>query len=121
MVDGEGNSCRKEVSMRYEYSARLREDLNVRVLAALHTQGIVNVAVVAEEVRRCNLAENIALEDIEHLVMQTAQFYGAPMEFDGLTVVMETSGSLSDVGLLHGNGSLEDEAVQLDPHQMHMQ
>ncbi|MCV3210808.1 hypothetical protein OHD62_21945 [Mesorhizobium sp. YC-39] len=107
--------------MRHEYSAQLREDLNVQVLTALHSQGIVNVAVVAEEVRRRNLAENIALEDIEHLVMQTAQFYAAPMEFDGLTVVMETSGALSDVGLLHGNGSLEEEAAQLDPHQMHIQ
>lgn len=107
--------------MRHEYSAQLREDLNVQVLTALQAQGIINVAVVAEEVRQRNLAENIALEDIEHLVMQTAQFYGAPMEFDGLTVVMETTGSLSDVGLLQGNGSLEEEAAQLDPHQVRMQ
>ncbi|PDQ23028.1 hypothetical protein CN311_00805 [Mesorhizobium sanjuanii] len=108
--------------MRYEYSAQLREDLNAQVLAALHARGIVNVAVVAEEVRRRNLAENIALEDIEHLVIQVAQFYGAPMEFDGLTAVMGKGGSSLDTGVaLPGNGSLEDEAGQLDPRQMHVQ
>lgn len=106
--------------MRYEYSAQLREDLNAQVLAALHARGIVNVAVVAEEVRRRNLAENIALEDIEHLVMQAAQFYGAPMEFDGLTVLMETSVSRPNNGLT-ANGGLKDEAAQLDSHQGQLQ
>ena len=73
--------------MRYGYSARLREDLNSRVLAALRARGMVNIAVVAEDVRLRNLDENIALEDVERLVMQTAQLYGAVMELDGLTSV----------------------------------
>jgi hypothetical protein len=74
-------------SMRYMYSVQLREDLNSRVLAALRSRGMVNIAVVAEEVRLANLDENIALEDVERLVMQTAQLYGAAMELDGLTTV----------------------------------
>jgi hypothetical protein len=77
----------REVSMRYGYSAQLREDLNSRVLAALRSRGMVNIATVAEEVRTHNLDENIALEDVERLVMQVAQLYGAAMELDGLTAV----------------------------------
>ena len=73
--------------MRYGYSAQLREDLNSQVLAALRSRGIVNIAMVAEDVRLRNLDENIALEDVERLVMQVAQLYGAVMEFDGLTAV----------------------------------
>jgi hypothetical protein len=64
------------------FSSRLREDLNSRVLAALHATGVVNVAAVAEDVRLRNLDENVAREDIEYLVMQTAELYGAAMEFD---------------------------------------
>ncbi|UDL89560.1 hypothetical protein LGH82_31670 [Mesorhizobium sp. PAMC28654] len=70
--------------MRFEYSAHLREDVNSQVQAALHAKGIVNISVVAEEVRLRNLAENVALEDIEHLVMHAAQLYGAAIEFDGV-------------------------------------
>ncbi|ESX59914.1 MULTISPECIES: hypothetical protein [unclassified Mesorhizobium] len=73
--------------MRYGYSARLREDLNSRVLGALRSRGMVNIAVVAEDIRLRNLDENVALEDVERLVMQTAQLYGAVMELDGLTSV----------------------------------
>jgi hypothetical protein len=73
--------------MRYGYSAQLREDLNSRVLAAMRYRGMVNIAMVAEEVRLANLDENIALEDVERLVMQTAQLYGAMMELDGLIAI----------------------------------
>ncbi|MGX5843119.1 hypothetical protein ACWGTI_20570 [Mesorhizobium sp. ArgA1] len=48
---------------------------------------MVNIATVAEDVRTHNLDENIALEDVERLVMQVAQLYGAAMELDGLTAV----------------------------------
>nr|WP_246800826.1 hypothetical protein [Mesorhizobium amorphae] len=99
--------------MRYGYSAQLREDLNVQVLAALHARGIVNVAAVAEEVRRRNLAENIALEDVECLVVQVSQLYGAAMEFDGLTAIVEECGPPAD-GELAENGSLgfQDAAAE---------
>jgi hypothetical protein len=95
--------------MRYGYSEHLRDDVISRVQAALLSAGIVNVAAVAEAVRVRNLAENVALEDIEHLVMQAAQFYGAAMEFDGLTTV-------ATAGPLPGNGSInsiEDRTIPL--------
>ncbi len=78
--------------MRFEYSSQLREDVNSQVQAALHAKGIVNISLVAEEVRLRNLAENIALEDIEYLVMHSAQLYGAPIEFDGDMTSCDGSG-----------------------------
>ena len=71
--------------MRYEYSARLRDDVNSAVQAAFSKTGIVNIAAVAEHVRVSNLAENVALEDVEHLVLQAAQLLGAAIEFDALS------------------------------------
>ncbi|UVK46281.1 hypothetical protein BPNPMPFG_001906 [Mesorhizobium sp. AR07] len=71
--------------MRYDYSARLRDDVSSAVQTAFKTAGIVNITVVAEQVRVRNLAENVALEDIEHLVLQAAQLIGAAIEFDGLS------------------------------------
>ena len=70
--------------MRYDYSAQLRDDVSSAVHTAFATAGIVNITVVAEQVRIRNLAENVALEDIEHLVLQAAQLVGAAIEFDGL-------------------------------------
>jgi hypothetical protein len=70
--------------MRYDYSAQLRDDVSSAVLMALKKTGIVNITAVAEQVRVKNLGENVALEDIEHLVLQAAQLIGAAIEFDGL-------------------------------------
>ncbi|MBZ9841232.1 hypothetical protein [Mesorhizobium sp. CA5] len=64
------------------FSNRLRDDSHCKVQQALRIDGIVNIIRVAEEIRLKNLAENIAREDIESLVMQIAQLYGAPIEFD---------------------------------------
>ena len=71
--------------MRYDFSVRLRDDVSSAVQTAFKTAGIVNITAVAEQVRVRNLAENVALEDIEHLVMQAAQLIGAAIEFDGLS------------------------------------
>jgi hypothetical protein len=70
--------------MRYDYSTRLRDDVRSAVQTAFRTAGIVNITAVAEHVRVRNLAENVALEDVESLVLQAAQLIGAPIEFDGL-------------------------------------
>jgi hypothetical protein len=64
------------------FSIRLRDDAHHKVQRALRTTGIVNIIRLSEEIRLNNLAENIAREDIEDLVMQIAQLYGAPIEFD---------------------------------------
>ncbi|MER8786357.1 hypothetical protein NKH71_00570 [Mesorhizobium sp. M0983] len=72
-------------SMRYRFSVRLHDDVNSRVRATLRSRIAINLTAVAEAVRLQNLAENVAREDIEWLVMQAAQLQGAAIEFDGFT------------------------------------
>ncbi|CDX27874.1 hypothetical protein MPL3356_70312 [Mesorhizobium plurifarium] len=64
------------------FSIQLRDDAHRRVQQALRIKGIVNIIRLSEEIRLNNLAENIAREDIEDLVLQIAQLYAAPIEFD---------------------------------------
>jgi hypothetical protein len=102
--------------MRDGYSAHLCHDVNLQVWTAARCKGIVNVTAVAEAVRLRNLAENVALEDIECLVLQAAQFYGAAMEFDSLTVFEPGNVDRHSLGCdaLPGRGDvdvLEDRAV----------
>jgi len=87
--------------MRYDYSMRLRDDVNAAVEKAFKTAGIVNITVTAEQVRVMNLAENVALEDVEYLVLQAAQMLGAAIEFDTLGCGL----------VLSGNGVEGDEPV----------
>ena len=64
------------------YSEKLRNDAHCHVQAAMRASGIVNLIRVAEQIRVGNLDENIAREDVEELVLQVAQVYGAAVEFD---------------------------------------
>ncbi|MGX5805020.1 hypothetical protein ACWGS9_27750 [Bradyrhizobium sp. Arg314] len=64
------------------FSNRLRDDAHCKVQEALRINGIINIIRLSEEIRLKNLAENIAREDIENLVMEVSQLYGAPIEFD---------------------------------------
>ncbi|BAB49085.1 MULTISPECIES: hypothetical protein [Mesorhizobium] len=91
--------------MRYDYSMRLRDDVNSAVEKAFKTAGIVNITMTAEQVRIMNLAENVALEDIEYLVLQAAQLLGAAIEFD----------TLSSGLALSGNGIVEGEEPAISP------
>ncbi|UVK37611.1 hypothetical protein LHFGNBLO_004673 [Mesorhizobium sp. AR10] len=102
--------------MRYKYSDHLLADVYSQVQAARGSRGIVNIAAVAEDVRLRNLDENVALEDIEHLVLQAAQLYGAVMELDSLVSIdMATFSLLPETQhALSGNGSVdttEDRAI----------
>ncbi|SDA89088.1 hypothetical protein [Mesorhizobium qingshengii] len=94
--------------MRYDYSALLRDDVTSTVHRAFKTAGIVNITTVAEQVRVRNLAENVALEDIEHLVLQAAQLIGAAIEFDGLGSDFPPLGDgLVEDGDEHATGPLD--------------
>ncbi|TWI28022.1 hypothetical protein [Mesorhizobium tianshanense] len=109
--------------MRHGYSAPLCHDVDLQVRAAARSQGIINVTAVAEAVRLRNLADNVALEDIECLVLHAAQFCGAPMEFDSL-IIFE-SGNIARLSgncyALPGGGNLdvlEERAVSPFLHQL---
>jgi len=64
------------------FSDRLRDDAHCKVQKALRNNGIVDIVGLSEAIRLENIDENFAREDIETLVMQVAQLYGAPIEFD---------------------------------------
>lgn len=64
------------------FSQKILDDLSEAVQLALSTRGIVNIPRLAEEIRKRNEAENIALEDITEMVMVQAQKFSAAMEFD---------------------------------------
>src|SRR5438445_233897 len=95
--------------MRYEYSAHLRDDVNSAVHTAFKAASIVNITTTAEQARVRNLAENVALEDIEYLVLQAAQLLGAAIEFDSLSNGL----ALSGIGLVEN----DDEGTPLDLSQ----
>lgn len=68
--------------MERKLSDRLMEDLSASLRTALSMQRIVNIARLAEEIRRRNEAENVALEDIQAQLVAQAQLFNAVMEFD---------------------------------------
>ncbi|WP_137933940.1 hypothetical protein [Mesorhizobium comanense] len=72
--------------MRRDCSIKLHNDVAALTLKSFQINGIVQISAVAEEVRRANIEENIALEDVESLVMQAAQLVGAAIEFDSLAL-----------------------------------
>ena len=64
------------------FSADVLNDLTQAVDVALGRNGIINIPLLAEQVRRRNEHENIALEDVEARIMQLAQMRSALMEFE---------------------------------------
>jgi hypothetical protein len=75
-------SAKGGFSVHPRYSEKLRNDAHCSVQAAMRASGIVNLVQMAEQIRVENLDENIAREDLEELVLQVAQLYGAAVEFD---------------------------------------
>jgi hypothetical protein len=65
-----------------DFSA-MQNDVATTVREAISSDRIVNVSVIAEKLRRRHEHLNIALEDIEALVLQCAEQCQSPMEFDG--------------------------------------
>lgn len=68
--------------MKINMPVSLMNDLVQAVQVAIAKNGIVNVPRLAEEIRRRNESDNIALEDIAERLMHQAQTIGAAMEFD---------------------------------------
>ena len=62
----------KEHILNRIYSSTFRNDLLETVQSAIASKGIVNFSVVTEEIRKRNEAKNIALEDVEQLVLEVA-------------------------------------------------
>ena len=69
--------------MRTRFSANLMQDMRQTIELALTGQRIVNLPLLAEQIRKRNETENVALEDITAQLMIQAHAYGAAIEFDG--------------------------------------
>jgi hypothetical protein len=67
-------------------SADMRQDIIEAIRTATATHRIVQISQLAEEVRRRHVAENIALEDIEEMLVGYAQVFSVMMEFDSSAV-----------------------------------
>jgi hypothetical protein len=74
--------------MRDTFSPAFLLDLSQSIASALGRHGIVNIPLIAEQVRRRNEHENIALEDVEAKVMMLAQTRCAIMEFETPRLLM---------------------------------
>jgi len=70
-------------------SAAMRQDIIQAIRTATASHRIVQISQLADEVRRRHLAENVALEDIEEMLVGYAQVFSVMMEFDS-TAVMTT-------------------------------
>ena len=68
--------------MNRVYSPAFRDDLLKTVQSAIDSNGILNISVVAEEIRKRNEAENIALEDVEQMVLEVATNLRVAVEFN---------------------------------------
>jgi len=71
--------------MMRAYSEKMRLDARAAVAEAIARDGAVDVPAIAEAVRIANIAENVAREDVELLVMHQAQSLGVPMTFSTTT------------------------------------
>ncbi len=85
--------------MNISYTPTILSDADELVTHAVNTKTEINVTLIAELVQARNPLANVALEDIETLVMKTAERHHAPMFFSGTTerrtAAFEKSSSLN--------------------------
>lgn len=69
--------------MRRLFSSRMRDDLAQSFQDELSRNRIINISALAEQIRRRNEAENVALEDISEWLIHYAKGANAAIVFDG--------------------------------------
>ncbi len=72
--------------MRRILSSRLKDDLAASFHAELQRNHIINIPVLAEEIRKRNELENVAVEDISEWLIQYAKSANAAMVFERPTL-----------------------------------
>jgi hypothetical protein len=73
-------------AMKTTFSNRLSEDIIRTLEFAIRDFGIANISVLAEQIRKRNEAENVALEDIIEKLAERAIQRGAAIEFDSASL-----------------------------------
>lgn len=81
--------------MRRLDSPELRIDIERLAQQAFEKERMINVPVIAEQVRRKHEHLNIAREDIEGLVMNWATVAAYPMKFEGVHATVAASDAVS--------------------------
>jgi hypothetical protein len=72
--------------MKVNFSNRLNEDIVRTLEFAIRDFGIANIPVLAEQIRKRNEVENVALEDIMVRLTERARLRGVAMEFDSASL-----------------------------------
>ena len=75
--------------------AELRNDIHITVKQASETSRIVNVSAIAEEVRCRHVHLNVALEDVEAIVLEVAKMAQIPFLLDGAQGSQSTLGKVN--------------------------
>lgn len=68
--------------MRRIFSSQLQDDLMASFHSELQKNRIINIPALAEQIRRRNETENVALEDISEWLMHYAKRANAAMVFE---------------------------------------
>lgn len=68
--------------MRRIFSSRLQDDLATSFQVELKKNRIINIPLLAEQIRKRNEQENVALEDISEWLMHYAKSANAAMVFE---------------------------------------
>jgi hypothetical protein len=90
MLESRENAARRmKRQMFVNPSAQMRHDIIETLRTATARRQTVQISQLAEEVRRRHVAENIAVEDIEELLVTYAQVFNVTMEFDSAAVTTE--------------------------------
>ncbi|HEY5819985.1 MAG TPA: hypothetical protein VIU14_16580 [Mesorhizobium sp.] len=68
--------------MKRTLSPNLQSDILLSAEASLLNYGVLNIPLLAEQIRLRNERENVALEDIEQEILAVGTRLSATMEFD---------------------------------------
>jgi hypothetical protein len=68
--------------MTFAVSTEIHDDIRVTIEAVMRSTGIINVPVLAEQIRVRNARFNAAIEDIEQAIVDRSRYLSASMMFD---------------------------------------
>lgn len=68
--------------MSFSVATEILDDIRIAIEAAMRSTGIINVPVLAEQIRAKNARFNAAIEDIEQAIVDRSRYLSASMMFD---------------------------------------
>lgn len=68
--------------MTFAVATEIHDDIRIAIEAAMKSTGIINVPVLAAQIRARNAQLNAAVEDIERAIIDRSRYLSATMMFD---------------------------------------